>query len=355
MRKAKDVDFKKMPKIDLHRHLDGDVDPRLLFLMAKSDKIDIGFKNSDELLRYFEKLTKQGLMSLLTEGFGLVTSLTQTAKNLEFIAFEEVCNLKNDGIIYAEIRFAPQYHCQGNQTYYKQLKVKSERLNYREVIATVARGLKQGYKTFGVPTKLIICIGREIEPKESVKIAEAAIKSQDLGVVAIDLACDEENFPPLRHADAYKLTFDSKIKRTVHAGEFGAQKIQNIYAAIECLEADRIGHAIPLVDMPKLTETIKRREIGVEMCPLSNLFTGAINCLGELGIDELLKQEVLVTINSDDPKMFGYSLSDSFRKVVDVYRFNAEEVKMLLLNAVKTAFCNADMKQILEKKILRYF
>jgi len=349
------IDFEKMPKIDLHRHLDGDIDPRLLFLIAKSNKVDIGFKNSEELLRYFKKLTKQGLVPLLTEGFGLVTSLTQTARNLKFIAFEEVYNLKQEGIIYAEIRFAPQYHCQGRQTYYRQLKTKNEELSYREVIAAVARGLKQGYKNFGVPTRLIICIGREIDPKEGVEIARAAIKCQDLGVIAIDLACDEINFPPNRHSNAFAITTNSGLKRTVHAGEFGHRKIQNIWDAIDNLCADRLGHAVDLAQAPKLIETVKERNIGIEMCPLSNRFTGAIKSINELKINELLKQGVRVTLNSDDPKMFGYTLSDTFEKVAKAFKFGKKEIEKLLLNSVQVAFCDEKLKKELKDKIGKYF
>jgi adenosine deaminase len=323
--------------------------------MAKSDKVDIGFKNSEELLKHFKKLTKQGLASLLTKGFGLVTSLTQTAKNLEFVAFEEVYNLKQEGIIYAEIRFAPQYHCQGTQTYYRQLKTKNGKLSYREIIAAVANGLNQGYKTFGVPTKLIVCIGREIEPKKGIEIARAAIKCQDLGVVAIDLACDEAKYPPNRHSNAFVLTLDSGLKRTVHAGEFGHRKIPNMWDAVSNLCADRLGHAIDLISAPKLIETVRERDIGIEMCPLSNLFTGAIKYINELKINELLKQNVLVTINSDDPKMFGYTLSDTLKRVAKTYGFGKTEIKTLLLNSVRIAFCDDELKKALEKKILNYF
>jgi len=140
--------------------MDGDINPKVLLEIARKDKVDLPYKNPADLDQFFKSLLQKGLADLFVDGFGLTTSLSQTAENLELIAFEEIRNLKKDGIIYAELRFAPQYHCQGEQIYYRQLNVKSERLSYREVIAAVAKGLKRGYQEFGVPTNLIVSAGR---------------------------------------------------------------------------------------------------------------------------------------------------------------------------------------------------
>ncbi len=327
--------IRKLPKIDLHRHLDGDVKPRVISRLARKDGVTLP---AEDLDLYFRDLRNQGIGALLQKGFGLVTSLMQSRENLSAVAYECVRNLKEDNIIYAEIRFAPQYHT-GESAYYGHSSEKSkEKLGYDEIIKAVSDGLSEGEKDFGVKTKLIVCVGREAEPHEGVKVAGAALNCMDYGVVGLDLACDEASYPPERHLEAYKTTFNSPLKRTVHAGEFGNQPRKNMLTAMNDLKADRLGHAIPLSKYEDLTKAVSDGKIGVEMCPESNVFTGFIKSRNELGIKRLLSKGVVVSVNTDDPAMFGYTLSDTLYRLADECGLGMEELKKLQLNAIESAF-----------------
>lgn len=340
----------KLPKIDLHRHLDGDVKPEVISRLARKDGLTLP---AEDLDLYFKDLRNQGIGALLQKGFGLVTSLMQSRENLSTVAYECVRNLKEDNIIYAEIRFAPQYHT-GESAYYghSSEKSKEKTLGYDEIIKAVSAGLRKGEKDFGVRTNLIVCVGREAEPQAGVAVAEAALNSMDCGVVGLDLACDEGSYPPDRHLEAYKTTFNSPLKRTVHAGEFGDQPSKNMSTAISNLKADRLGHAIPLSKYEDLTTAVSDGKIGIEMCPESNIFTGFIKSRNELGIKRLLSKGVLVSVNTDDPAMFGYTLSDTLYRLAEECGLGLDELKKLQLNAIESAFgLGADERAKLAKII----
>lgn len=330
--------IRKLPKIDLHRHWDGDLEPELIYELGKKSGIELPADNPKGLKLYFERLRDDGLGTLLRYGFGLVTSLLQSKENIYMAAYEEVGNLSKDNIIYAEIRFAPQYHT-------------GEKLSYEEIIRAFSDGLRDGEKDFMVKTKIIVCIGREAEPKVGIEIAEAALNCMDYGVVAIDIACDESRFPPERHLDAYKRTFGTQLKRTAHAGEFGDQLYKNMVTSIKELKADRLGHARTIAEHDELVDLAASQKIGIELCPESNLFTGLIKSRKELKIGELLSRNVLVSVNSDDPAMFRYTLTDTIHGVAEEYGFGMEELKKLQMNAIDSAFLSQKEKARLKERI----
>ncbi len=336
--------IKKFPKIDLHRHLDGDVAEEDIFLLARRENIPLPVKTVGELKDYFRQLRGRDLKSLFQKGFGLITSVMQTEENLEYVAFREVEHLAQDGIIYAELRFAPQYHT-GESAYYGHAQSgPRQKLSYQSIIRAVSRGLKRGEKEFGVKTKIIVCVGREAEPWVGVKIAQAAIDCISDGVVALDLACDEATYPPERHLPAFELTFDSPLKRTVHAGEFGSHLYENIKTAIFKLKADRLGHVISISQHEDLLKIVVEKKIGLELCPLSNMVCGFIKSHDDLQIDNLMERGILVSINTDDPGIFNFTLSDVLAEVLKDSPAPARDLRQFQINAINSSFLQQDEK-----------
>ena len=341
--------IKKFPKIDLHRHLDGDVSEEDIFLLAQRANIPLPVKTAGELKDYFRQLRERDLPSLFQKGFGLITGVMQAEENLEYVAFREVEHLAQDGIIYAELRFAPQYHT-GESIYYSHVQSgPHQKLSYQTIIRAVSRGLARGEKEFGVKTKIIVCIGREAEPEVGVKIAQAAIDCMPDGVVALDLACDEASYPPERHRPAFELTFDTPLKRTVHAGEFGNQPSENIKTAIFQLRADRLGHAIPINRHEDLLNAVVEKKIGLELCPLSNTICGFIKSHRDLNINSLINRGALVSINTDDPGIFNFTLSDVLADVLKDSVEPLRDLRQFQINAVNSSFLNQDEKNKLLK------
>jgi len=332
--------IQQFPKIDLHRHLDGDVTAEDIFFLAKRDGIPLPVGAAKELKKYFKQLHRRGLVELFKKGFGLVTQVMQTEKNLSYIAFREVEHLSKDGIIYAELRFAPQFHTGQN-------------LSYQSIIRAVSKGLKQGEKKFKIKTKIIVCINRESEPEIGIKIAQAAIACANDGVVALDLVCDEANYPPERHLPAFQTTFNSPIKRTAHAGEFGNQPYKNIKTAIFKLKADRLGHCIPISQHKDLLAAAVKKKIGLELCPLSNMVCGFINSPNELKINDLVARGALVSINTDDPKMFNFTLSDTLAEVLKNSASPLDDLTKFQLNAIASSFLSNKEKNELKRLFIK--
>lgn len=331
--------FENMPKAEVHLHMDGAIRKEDIWRISQIHRVqlpglpeqteqaldtyyrlppDASFKRSEDFDRFLKM-------------FGIVLSIMQTPEGLRATALAHVRDLAQQNYIYAETRFAPQYHRQNG-------------LSLEEVIQNVLEGLQLGFMGTSTLVKLIICIGRECDQETSLAVAKAALKFQEFGVVALDLACNETAYPPELHIPAFQLTFGSKLRRTVHTGEFAAtseKRVENIRTAITELRADGLGHAIPLVDHLDLIKTVIGRNIRVEACPLSNKITGAIGSdLRELKLRELLDRGVNVSLSTDDPLMFGTPLAEVYEKTCEAYGFEIEDIRTLVRNAVTGAFCD---------------
>lgn len=338
--------FERMPKVELHTHLDGAV--------RQEDVHRIGhIQQGREPV--FEGVSEPGLEALIRATrlprettlrdpadfdrflrmFNPAISVMQTPGGLHEVARAHVEDLARQGYVYTETRFAPQYHRQRG-------------LSYEDAIANVLRGLEIGYQQTGTRVRLIVCIGREADLKKSCDVTKAALEFQNQGVLALDLACNEAAFPPELHIPAYQLTFGSKLRRTVHAGEFAAseeKRRQNVRTALHELKADGLGHAVPLDAMSATLDRVKERKIRVESCPLSNKITGAVSDIRDIGLDRLLRQGVLVSLNTDDPAIMGFSLADVFKETCDAYGFGLEEVMRFTRNAITSAFCSEEERE----------
>lgn len=281
--------------------------------------------------------------------FKIALAVMQTRATLREAACAHVLDLNRQGVVYAETRFAPAYHREGG-------------LSLESIIQAVLEGLKLGHDKSGdrdldrTCVRPIICIGRECDQETSLAVAKAAIACQNDGVVGLDLACNEVAFPPELHKPAFDLAHQKSLPCTVHAGELAEtpkQRVRNISTAINALGAQGLGHAVPLGEDQALTTQVASRKIRVESCPLSNQITGAIGNLKELALDALLENGVRVTLNSDDPAIFGTSLADVFRATCEAYGFGINEVRQLTFHAVEGAFCSAEEKSGLYYKFKR--
>jgi len=318
--------IQKLPKVELHRHVDGAVSPKLIWERCKEEGIEIAQKSSEELADFLRIRPGMDVEQILAQ-FTLVISTMQTKQGIRKIFLHQVLDLHEENIVYAELRFAPQYHTR-------------EGLSMKDVIEAALEGMRQGEMMVSDQTKtnLIVCIARECSPEESKRVVEAVFEFQNDGVVGIDLACNEAAYPPEIHFEAYEMTFDSKIYRTVHASEFGNQRMKNIETSIRILRANRIGHAIELSKSPPLLYMCKTLSIGVESCPISNVLCGNAPSIESLRLDILDKYGILYSINSDDPALFSVSLSETLYQTAQAYNWSLSDFYRVMVSAVYTAF-----------------
>ncbi len=300
--------------------------------------------NANAFLGFVKGEGYHTLLGEIVDRFYPIIGLMQTDETIQEVGRTYVKELKKDGIIYAEGRFAPHYHT-------------AEGMTHAEVIESMLEGLKAGCEETGIQANLIVAFGREVGIGVAEEVISQALRYEGRGVVGIDIGGKEEGNPPERFQNAFRLTFDSKLRRTAHAGEGAGsvdQSLRNIRNSISLLRADRIGHAVNLANDRELINLARERGVAVEMNPVSNLTLQHIHALRELGLDRLLSSGVTVTVNSDDPAIWpNGSLSENFVAVCTAYDFGLEEVDTLIINSLRAAFASREEREALVEEYQR--
>jgi adenosine deaminase len=321
------------PKVLLHEHLDGVLRPRTVVELAREAKYKkLPYDDPDELGEWFFRGANQGSLPAYLEGFNHTIALMQTAESLERIAYEQVEDLAQDGVVYFETRFAPVFHTKGS-------------LTNQPAVAAVLRGLERGQRDFGLPGRLIICAMRNM--KVSLEMAELAVDFRDHGVVGFDLAGEEWGYPPKKHVDAFHYIQRENFNITVHAGE-GYGK-ESIWQAIQYCGAHRIGHGTRLIDdiavadgkvvkLGDLAQYVLDKRIPLEICLTSNVHTGATPKVSAHPFGILFQEKFRVTLNTDNRLMSKTSMTREFEVARDHFGLTLADFEKITINAMKSAF-----------------
>lgn len=335
------IDIRALPKVLLHEHLDGGLRPRTVIELAHEQGYD-GLPTTDagELSKWFHRGAQRGNLPEYLEGFLHTTSVMQTPEALERVAFEFIEDMHQDGVVYAEIRFAPVFHTERG-------------LTQDEVVAAVVAGLKRGEATYQVEWGLIICAMRHMSPDQSLEAAELAIRCRDMGVVGFDLAGGEDGFPPKKHVAAFQAIERANFNITIHAGE--AYGPESIWQALQYCGAHRLGHATRLRDdieflpdgtmrLGRLAQYILDRRVPLEMCLLSNLHTGACASLQEHPFGQFFRRGFRVCLNTDDRLMSDTTMTGETTLATELFDLTLNDLEKLSLNAMKSAFAPFDKR-----------
>lgn len=327
--------LRQVPKVLLHDHLDGGLRPQTVIDLAKETKYDkLPTTDPVKLAEWFYRGATRGSLPLFLEGFEHTSGVMQTEESLERVAYEMLEDMKKDGVVYVETRFAPVFHAQKG-------------LHHETVVRSVLNGLERGKRDFGVDYGLILCAMRNMEPHFSQEIAELAVDFRDRGVVGFDLAGEEGGYPPKKHVDAFHYIQRENFNITVHAGEaFGKE---SIWQAIQWCGAHRIGHATRLIEdmkvkdgevlnMGRLAQYVLDKRIPLEMCLTSNVHTGAVKSMKEHPFGIYYRYKFRVTLNTDDRLMSNITLTDEYQTAADVFDLKLDDLEKLTINAMKSAF-----------------
>lgn len=312
-----------MPKIDLHCHLDGS-----LPVAYVRERLGSNIKTEDLQVRDDCKNLAQYL-----EKFDLPLQCMQTKEGLKSSAYHFLKGVREDNIVYIEVRFAP-------------LLSVNEHLSCRQVIESVLEGLEEGRRDFGIQYGLIVCAMRHHSEDANIKMIQVAREFLGDGVCAADLAGNEAAFPMSLFRNVFSEVKRLGIPFTVHAGECGS--VTNIKEAI-LLGAGRIGHGIAMRGHRDVQQMCARRHVGVEMCPTSNLQTKAIEHMADYPMGEFLDQKVLVTVNTDNRTVSNTSISKELQWVMSNCGRTEEDIQQLMKNGVEVSFASEDVKHQLMK------
>lgn len=314
----------RLPKTDLHVHLDGSLRPQTIRELAEKDRVDLPFDSVDAIRRYFtEELPERDLVAYL-DRFDVTTAVMQTEAALERIAFELVEDAAAENIWYMEVRYAP-------------ILSQKRGLSLRQVVDSVERGLRRGQERYPrTRAHQIICGLRHFEPERAMRLAALAVEYKDKGVLAFDLAGAERDNPAKWFREAFYLVRNANLNVTVHAGE--AYGPESIHQALHWAGAHRIGHGVRLGEDRDLLEYVRDHRIPIEMCPTSNVQTGAVTSIERHPIREYFDRGLRVTVNTDNRLMSNTTMTDELALCCEHLRFSLEDIKKVVLNGFKSAF-----------------
>ena len=340
-------EIRRAPKVLLHDHLDGGLRPATVVeLAAEQGYRDLPATDPQELAAWFVSAAPRRDLVRYLEGFVHTVAVMQTSEALERVARECVEDLAEDGIVYAEVRFAPELHTERGMT-------------LEEVVESVLTGFDGAMAraaAAGRPIVVRTLLSAMRTAARSREIAELAVHYRDVGVAGFDVAGPEAGYPPTDHLDAFHLVQRENFHATLHAGEaFG---LPSIWQAIQWCNAERLGHGVRIVDdivvdpegrasLGRLAAFIRDRRIPLEMCPTSNVHTGAVPSLAEHPIGLLRRLRFRVTVNTDNRLMSGISLSSELAGLVETFDWSWRDINWLTINAMKSAFYPFDDRLVL--------
>lgn len=306
-------------KIELHCHLDGSLNLAFVDEMLRAQGMEY---EREELQKRLEAPAECGSLTEYLERFDLPLLCLQTKEGLVRAAYELVRDVSAEGVKYIEVRFAPMLST-------------NRGLTCEEVIACVVEGLKKGEKEFGVFAQAIVCAMRHHSLEQNMAMLYHARKFVGKGVCALDLAGDESAFPTRQFRELFAKAKEWGIPFTIHSGECGS--VENVREALE-LGAKRLGHGIALEKSAELRKMCQEKQIGIEMCPTSNLQTKAVKDLKQYPLQQFLDEGLLVSIHTDNRTVSGTTLQK------EQSYFGEEVIRQCTLNAIETAFTTEEIK-----------
>ncbi|HNQ05940.1 MAG TPA: adenosine deaminase [Tetrasphaera sp.] len=345
-------DIAAAPKVLLHDHLDGGVRPQTVIELADAIGYDaLPARSEAELGEWFRTSADSGSLERYLETFAHTVAVMQTTDGLFRIAMECALDLAADGVVYAESRFAPELHLEGD-------------LSLEEVVETVNAGFRAGEVLAaeqGKPIRMAALLTAMRHAAKSREIAELAVRYRDLGVAGFDIAGAEAGYPPSRHLDAFEYLQRENAHFTIHAGEgFG---LPSIWEAIQWCGADRLGHGVRIVDdidvtgerpvLGRLAAYVRDSRIPLEMCPTSNLQTGAAVSYAEHPVTLLKDLRFRVTINTDNRLMSHTTLGAEMQHLVEEAGWSLADLRWATINAMKSAFIPFDERLALIDEVIK--
>ena len=330
--------IREAPKALLHDHLDGGLRPATIVDLAAEFGADgLPTRDPDELAAWIRRGADRKSLELYLETFQHTVGVMQERDAIIRVAAECAEDLAADGVVYAEVRYAPELSVERGLTLDEVVEANLE--GFRIGIERAAAAGQQ------IVMKVLVTAMRQFA--RSLEVAECAVRWRDSGVVGFDIAGPEAGYRPTRYLEAFDYVRHENFHITIHAGEsFG---LPSIWEALQFCGAERLGHGVRIVDdihvrddgsvqLGRLAAFVRDRRVPLEMCPTSNVHTGAAASIGEHPIDLLRRLRFRVTLNTDNRLMSGVSMSSEFAAIDEAFGIGLGEMEWLTINAMKSAF-----------------
>lgn len=321
--------IQKLPKAELHLHIEGTLEPELMFALAKKNSIQIPYKSVQELKQAYNFSSLQSFLDIYYAGANVLIH----ESDFFDLTWEYLLTCKEQNILHVEIFFDPQTHTKRG-------------IAFGTVITGITKALEKAKEELGISSYLIMCFLRHLSEEEAFETLKLSLpfKAQILGV---GLDSSEVGHPPSKFKNVFQACQKEGYKIVAHAGEEGDSSY--IWEAIELLHVQRIDHGIRCEEDAHLVEFLKEKQIPLTVCPLSNVKLRAVSTMQEHNILKLLHKGLLVTVNSDDPAYFGGYLNENYLALTQALHVNKEELKKLATNSFKASFLPQERKSLFIK------
>jgi adenosine deaminase len=330
--------FEKLPKTDLHVHLDGSMRIETVLDLADKDGIQLPSDTPDGLKRALHLGENTGSLVEYLKAFDTTLKVLQTSASLYRAAYELAEDAARENVRYMEVRYAPMLHTR-------------QGLPLTTVVEAVLEGLRDAQKDFGIRANIIICGIRNISPASSLEMAQLAVAYKNRGVIAYDLAGAEYDHPAKNHLEAFQLVRDNNISVTIHAGE--AYGPESIHQAIHDCGAHRIGHGCRLREDGDLLHYVNDHRIALECCPSSNVQTGAVRDLASHPLRLYHHLGLRVTINTDNRLVTDTTVSRELWLTHTQMRMSVDDIRKMVVNGFKSSFLPFHEKQQMLRHVVK--
>ena len=328
--------IKKLPKAELHCHLDGSLRIDTILRLALEQGVKLPSNNKSVLESILVAKDNIGSLEKYLKKFDVILSILQTPDALTVVAYELAMDCWKDGIRYLEVRYCPELHTKNGMT-------------LSDTVEAVKLGLEHAEKKCEIITGIIICSLRNMSPSHSLELSKLAVKYKNKGVVGFDLAGIEENFPAKKHKEAFYLILNNNINTTIHAGEaFGPQ---SIHQAIHICGAHRIGHGTRVYEDKDLLNYINNHRIPLEICLTSNIHTKTVSSISKHPFKYYINEKVRVTLNTDNRLISNTSLSNEYEIAINNFNLNENEIRTIIINGFKSAFLPHNKRRELIRQV----
>ena len=324
------MNFLKMPKIELHCHLDGSLRSETIIDIAKREGIQLPSLDKEELQKELIAPLECESLEEYLKRFSIPNLIMQSKENLKRITFELFEDAARENVKYMEVRFAPLLHT-----------VKG--LGVEEVIGGVLEGMREAESRYEIKGNIILSCMRTMSVESAFEVVKKGKKFLGKGVVAIDLCAVEEDGFCGRFVEPIALARKYGYRVTIHAGETGNG--ENVLEAIELLGAERIGHGVFIKDCPKAYNIVKDRQVVLEMCPTSNVQTKAVHLYSEHPIYQFHKDGIKVTINTDNRTVSDTTMAKEYHLIGSEFHLSEEDYRQIYFNSLEASFADEETKE----------
>ncbi len=317
--------IKKIPKAELHLHIEGSLEPELMFRLAKKNKIKIPFGSVDEIRNAYNFHNLQSFLDIYYQGSRVLIS----EQDFFDLTWAYLLKSKENNILHTEIFFDPQTHT-------------NRGIKFDLVINGIHRAILKAEKELGISSKIIMCFLRHLGEQSAFKILDQALKHKDK-IIGVGLDSSEIGNPPYKFERVFKKAMKEGFLTVAHAGEEGPPKY--IWEALDLLKVKRIDHGIRCLEDEKLVQKLRFDQIPLTVCPLSNVKLCIFKKLKDHNLKKLLDNELMVSVNSDDPAYFGGYLNTNLIECYMALNLTKENIKRLVINSFKSSFLSEDEKK----------